>query len=144
MNRRKFITNAGVALAGATSLKGLALPRNLLLSSTSFPGRMIVPLNRDWRFSQHMPDGFERPEFNDSKFDSICLPHTNLQLPWHSFDEKSYQFVSAYRRRFHLPPESQGKCVFVDFEGAMTAATVWINGQKLGEYKGGYTPFLSI
>jgi hypothetical protein len=23
----------------------------------------------------------------------------------------------------------------------MTASTVWINGQKLGEYKGGYTPF---
>ena len=23
----------------------------------------------------------------------------------------------------------------------MTAATVWINGQRLGEYRGGYTPF---
>ena len=23
----------------------------------------------------------------------------------------------------------------------MTASTVWINGQRLGEYKGGYTPF---
>jgi len=31
--------------------------------------------------------------------------------------------------------------VFVDFEGVMTASTVWINGVKLGEYKGGYTPF---
>jgi beta-galactosidase len=31
--------------------------------------------------------------------------------------------------------------VFVDFEGVMTASTVWINGEKLGEYKGGYTPF---
>jgi beta-galactosidase len=29
----------------------------------------------------------------------------------------------------------------VDFEGVMTASTVWINGVKLGEYKGGYTPF---
>ena len=31
--------------------------------------------------------------------------------------------------------------MFVDFEGVMTASTVWINGTKLGEYKGGYTPF---
>ena len=31
--------------------------------------------------------------------------------------------------------------MFVDFEGVMTASTVWINGEKLGEYKGGYTPF---
>ena len=29
----------------------------------------------------------------------------------------------------------------MDFEGAMTASTVWINGERLGEYKGGYTPF---
>jgi beta-galactosidase len=29
----------------------------------------------------------------------------------------------------------------VDFEGVMTASTVWINGTQLGEYKGGYTPF---
>jgi beta-galactosidase len=29
----------------------------------------------------------------------------------------------------------------VDFGAVMTAATVWINGEKLGEYRGGYTPF---
>ncbi len=62
-------------------------------------------------------------------------------MPWHSFDEKTYEFVSLYRRRFKLPSEARGKRVFVDFEGVMTASTVWINGTKLGEYKGGYTPF---
>ncbi|MGE5127176.1 MAG: glycoside hydrolase family 2 protein, partial [Betaproteobacteria bacterium] len=46
-----------------------------------------------------------------------------------------------YRRRFRLPPEARGRHVFVDFEGVMTASTVWINGVRLGEYKGGYTPF---
>src|SRR6185503_7386976 len=35
----------------------------------------------------------------------------------------------------------RGRHVFVDFEGAMTASTVWLNGAKLGEYKGGFTPF---
>ncbi len=69
------------------------------------------------------------------------VPHTNIKLPWHSFDEKDYEFVSIYRRRFKLPPEARGRHVFVDFEGVMTASTVWINGVKLGEYKGGYTPF---
>src|SRR5206468_3246019 len=79
--------------------------------------------------------------FDDSKFDQIVIPHTNVPLPWHGFDEKSYEFVSLYRRRFKLPPEARGKHVFVDFEGVMTASTVWLNGQRLGEYKGGYTPF---
>ena len=64
-----------------------------------------------------------------------------MKLPWHSFDEKNYEFVSIYRRRFKLPPEVRGRRVFVDFEGVMTASTVWINGVRLGEYKGGYTPF---
>lgn len=31
--------------------------------------------------------------------------------------------------------------MFADFDGAMTAATVSINGPNLPEYKGGYTPF---
>src|SRR5206468_4437729 len=79
--------------------------------------------------------------FDDSKFDQIVIPHTNVPLPWHGFDEKSYEFVSLYRRRFKLPPAAKGKHVFVDFEGVMTASTVWINGTRLGEYKGGYTPF---
>jgi len=62
-------------------------------------------------------------------------------LPWHSFDDKDYQFVSIYRRHFRLPRELEGRRVFVDFAGAMTAATVTINAKRLGEYRGGYTPF---
>jgi beta-galactosidase len=71
----------------------------------------------------------------------VVIPHTNIRLPWHSFDEKSYEFVSSYRRHFKLPAQARGKRVFVDFEGVMTASTVWLNGTCLGEYKGGYTPF---
>jgi beta-galactosidase len=47
----------------------------------------------------------------------------------------------VYRRHFRVPPEVHGRRVFIDFGGVMTAATVWFNGQKLGEYRGGYTPF---
>ena len=64
-----------------------------------------------------------------------------MRLPWHSFDEKDYTFISTYRRRFKLPEEANAKRVFADFEGAMTASTIWINGEHLGEYKGGFTPF---
>jgi len=86
-------------------------------------------------------DGAHARDFDDSGYERVVIPHTNIRLPWHSFDEKSYEFVSSYRRRFKLPPEARGHRVFVDFEGVMTASTVWINGERLGEYKGGYTPF---
>jgi len=104
-------------------------------------GRLLVPINQQWRFRGQAVDGFQAREFDDSAFDLVCVPHCNRQLPWHGFDEKSYQFISSYRRRFRLPPEARGKHVFVDFEAVMTASTVWINGHLLGEYKGGYTPF---
>src|SRR5215467_9634306 len=98
-------------------------------------------MNRNWRFSAQRTDNATASNFDDSKFDSVIIPHTNVRLPWHGFDEKTYELVSLYRRRFKLPPEARGRHVFVDFDGAMTASTVWINGEKLGEYKGGYTPF---
>jgi beta-galactosidase len=141
MDRRKFLKTTGTLIA-ATSLEADALRQTLAADSQSATaaGRLVLPINRNWRFSK-VVEGSERPDFDDSRFEAVCLPHTNLRLPWHSFDEKTYQFVSAYRRRFRLPPEARGKQVFADFEGVMTASTVWINGQKLGEYKGGYTPF---
>ena len=104
-------------------------------------GRTILPLNRGWRFHPSNVPGAESPNFNDSSFERVVVPHTNIHLPWHSFDDKDYEFISTYRRRFKTPPGVRGKRIFVDFEGVMTASTVWINGVSLGEYKGGFTPF---
>jgi beta-galactosidase len=139
MDRRNFLRTTGTLVAsGAISKNALA---EALSSEKTSGGRLVLPINRNWRYRSDVPAGFEMREFDDSGFERVVVPHTNKRLPWHSFDETSYEFVSAYRRHFKLPPEAKGKHVFVDFEGVMTASTVWINGQKLGEYKGGYTPF---
>jgi beta-galactosidase len=98
-------------------------------------------MNRNWRFAPEKIEGAHAPGFDDSKFERIVIPHTNFSLPWHGFDDKDYEFISTYRRRFKVPRDAAGKRVFVDFEGAMTVSTVWINGVLLGEYKGGFTPF---
>lgn len=141
MDRRNFIKKTGTVLAGA------ALVPNAFGGSTdqSGPGqsggRLVLPINRNWRFSPTVSEAAHSKDFDDSGFDRVVVPHTNVRLPWHGFSEKKSQFVSIYRRRFKLPPEARGKHVFVDFEGVMTASTVWINGTRLGEYKGGYTPF---
>jgi len=101
----------------------------------------MLPMNRGWRFSPKVVEGDTRREFDDTAFRRIVIPHTNKVLPWHSFDDQEYEFISTYRRHFKPPRVSRGQRVFVDFEAAMTASTVWINGHNLGEYKGGYTPF---
>jgi beta-galactosidase len=139
MDRRRFLKTTGTFIAGATiarsafgSAKG---------ESSSALGRLVLPINRNWRYSPAVVEGSHARDFDDSGFERVVVPHTNVRLPWHSFDEKSYEIVSCYRRRFKLPAEARGHHVFVDFEGVMTASTVWINGTRLGEYKGGYTPF---
>jgi beta-galactosidase len=149
MDRRDFLKSSAAFAALTLESKrasGIApspvADEKLKLVGPPAAGRLVLPMNRNWRFSPQrvIPNDTAR-NFDDSRFEVVTIPHTNKNLPWHSFDEKSYQFVSIYRRRFRLPREARGQCVFVDFEGAMTATTVWINGQRLGEYKGGYTPF---
>jgi len=139
MDRRNFLKTTGTVIAGATIARSALA--NAAADANAPAGRLVLPMNRNWRFSRAVADGAHARDFDDSAYERVVIPHTNARLPWHSFDEKSYEFVSSYRRRFKLPAEARGKRVFVDFEGAMTASTVWINGQRLGEYKGGYTPF---
>lgn len=103
--------------------------------------RHVFGINRNWLYSDTVLPGSMHPEFDDSGWERVTVPHTNRLLPWHSFDDRDYQFISVYRRHFRLPRDLQGQRVFADFAGVMTAATVVINGVRLGDYRGGYTPF---
>ncbi len=139
MDRRNFLKSTGTLIAGATLARSSFA--SAAAETNSAQGRLVLPINRNWRYSRTVAEGAHARDFDDSGYERVVIPHTNVRLPWHSFDEKTYEFVSSYRRRFKLPPAARGHRVFVDFEGVMTASTVWINGTRLGEYKGGYTPF---
>lgn len=96
-----------------------------------------MPFNHDWLFiAENVADSIA-----DSAFETVTLPHTNKIFPHHNFDDAEYQFVSTYRKRFTLPEPRNGRRIYLDFEGAMTAATVSINGHTFEEHKGGYVPF---
>ena len=129
MIRRDFIKTAGAVLA-TTALSSSPVPAEEPMTA----GRSVLPINRNWRYHPAKVDGAEAPEFDDGHFERIVIPHTNIELPWHNFDDKDYEFISTYRREFGYPKGAEGKRVFVDFEGAMTASTVWINGVLLGKY----------
>jgi len=136
MDRRSFLKTASTALAAS------AMPdTSARAAEPTAQGRLILPINRGWRYTPHKVEAAQAPSFDDSQFERVVLPHANTRVPWHNFDDAIYEFVSTYRRTFRTPSAARGKRVFVDFEGAMIASTVWINGVLLGEYKGGYTPF---
>ena len=128
-NRRAFLVGSAAALAGAMST---AAPN---------PAARCHGLNRNWRFLPRAGKEALDPAFDDTRAERVTLPHTNVRLPWHSFDDRIYEFVSVYRRHFKPVAAWRGKRVFVDFDGAMTAATVAVNGHVFDEHKGGYTPF---
>jgi beta-galactosidase len=140
MDRRNFLKNTSTLLAGATLLPH-ALSKASESGAAKPAGRLVLAMNRNWRYSDSSREGAHSKDFDDSGFERVVIPHANVRLPWHGFDEKTYERVSIYRRHFKLPEEARGKRVFVDFEAAMTASTVWINGTRVGEYRGGYTPF---
>ena len=131
MNRRFFLAASAAAVAAAQPQK----------TATAAPLRRVHPLNRNWLYGGKMAAGAHEPAFTDAHFRRVTLPHTNVDLPWHSFDDKAYEFVSIYRRHFPAPANWAGKRVFADFAGVMTAAKVSINGHVFDEYRGGYTPF---
>src|ERR1700683_2929040 len=140
MKRREFMKKTGTLVAGILAKSAFAEPS----SPPPVPvasGRLVLPMSRNWLFSRSAVDQARSKDFDDSQFERVVIPHANVRVPWHSFDDKDYEFVSVYRRHFRLPGEARGRHVFVDFEGVMTASTVWLNGTRLGEYKGGYTPF---
>jgi beta-galactosidase len=82
-----------------------------------------------------------QPEYDDSSWNSINLPHT-----WNQFDSRDeapgyWRGIGWYRKHFLLDSRYSGKRVFLEFEAASSVAEFWLNGQRVGEHKGGYTSF---
>ncbi len=99
--------------------------------------RAMSLFNDNWLFLPRPADS----NVPDADFSSITLPHSNKIFPHHNFHDDEYQFISTYRKRFRLPLLLNGRRLYLDFGGAMLAATVSINGHTFPEYKGGFTPF---
>jgi beta-galactosidase len=108
MDRRNFIKQTGAFIAGSALAPYAISEAGAQSAASPAAGRVILPMNRKWRYSRTVVEGGHAKDFDDSGFDSVVVPHTNARLPWHGFDEKTYEFVSLYRRRFNLPPDAKG------------------------------------
>lgn len=97
--------------------------------------RQRFSLNANWLFSGAAPGAA-----GEESARLVHLPHTVRLTPYSGFDESLYQGRFLYRRRLNLPREWRGRRVRVEFDGAMTALGLSLNGQRLGEHFGGFTP----
>jgi len=75
IDRRKFLKATGALIAGASIEKD---PISRVLSAggeqPSPTGRLVLPINQNWRYNDHLVDGFEKQDFDDSEFAAVCLP----------------------------------------------------------------------
>ena len=101
--------------------------------------RNIVDLNRGWEYTGSFDKAFAAGE---GEFGCVSLPHTCRETPFDYFDESIYQTVCGYRKRVALPPESEGKRVFICIGAAAHSAQVYADGVPVGQrHSGGYTAF---
>src|SRR5215472_832901 len=99
----------------------------------------IYELNQGWLFGGVYTDGAADPEYDDSGFSRVTLPHTVVPLSWGGWDPAGWEKICIYRR--HLDGSHLAGRVFADFDGVMVNATAVVNGVHAGVHKGGYLPW---
>ena len=102
-------------MAGVSS-KAKPRARNGPISRT--PSGLATPLPHDWAI--------------EGPFDPQQNPHTGA-LPIFG--------TGWYRKSFTLPASAKGRYFAIEFDGAMSNARVWLNGQELGGRPYGYIGF---
>ena len=132
-----------------------------VLSQTKVIGRMgamhTVSFDQGWLFERYglqpdgtrksEPSGLEAAPFNDNGWQKLNLPHdwaitgpfrielegSTGKLPWKG--------IGWYRKHFTVSKADAGRRVFVDFDGAMANAKIWLNGKYVGTWPYGYSSF---
>jgi beta-galactosidase len=103
--------------------------------------------NDDWRFFRGDASAAEQPEFDDSHWTSLRLPHDwAIDGP---FDPALNPHTGAlpisgtgwYRKTFNIAPNSARRYYSIEFDGAMANSRVWLNGHELGGRPYGYIGF---
>ena len=104
--------------------------------------------NLGWKFSLNADSTAALPDFNDSGWRTLNLPHDWSIEGEFSNDNPSTAGGGAlpggygvYRKEFYLAPEDSVRQIFVQFDGVYWNSTVYVNGQKAGFRPNGYVSF---
>lgn len=104
--------------------------------------RQAVSLNGPWTFAIDPvkvgeADQWYAAGFASEGFDKVIVPHSFSVDPRYFF----YTGTAWYFKKFTAPAVQPGKRVFLRFDAVFYKASVWLNGQLIGNHEGGYTPF---
>jgi beta-galactosidase len=109
--------------------------------------RKEISLNSSWEtvILDNLPlkeeDFVENPK-TDSNWQKVSVPHNWDQ--YYGFRRTKHGNLHGtawYKKTLKLDKKESSKQHFLYFEGVSSYATVWVNGKKVGEHKGGRTTF---
>lgn len=120
---------------------------------------------KGWKFTREDNADFAKPGFNDAKWQNVTVPHDwaiygpfsinndkqemaitqdgQTEAMEHAGRTGGLPFVGTgwYRLNFDAPSFEKGKKATLIFDGAMSHARVYINGQEAGYWPYGYNSF---
>ncbi|MCW5964006.1 MAG: DUF4981 domain-containing protein [Bryobacterales bacterium] len=119
-----------------------------------------LTLDGMWRFQwanqpADRPVGFQHLDYDASAWKLLPVPsnwelhgygyphYTNIVYPFPRnppFIQHDLNPVGSYRRTFRVPPDWNGRRVFLHFAGVSSAMYVWVNGQEVGYSQESRTP----
>jgi beta-galactosidase len=109
--------------------------------------RITYNFNPGWKFAFGDAAGADNPDFDDSAWTAVSLPHTwNETDSYRKYishgggDQGIKTGIGWYRKHFKLPADAEGRKVFLQFDGLRQAARFYLNGQPIGKYENGVTP----
>ena len=91
---------------------------------------------------------FVQGKFDDSSWEKVNLPHDwAIKGPFQKGEKTEVgggmgrlpsNGVAWFRKKLDIPASDEGKSVFLDVDGAMSYAMVWLNGHLVGGWPYGY------
>jgi beta-galactosidase len=108
--------------------------------------RAVYNFNPGWKFIFGDLTNAALPDFDDSAWASVSLPHSwNETDSYRNYishsggDRGEKNGVGWYRKHFKLPASANDQKVFIQFDGMRQAGFFFVNGQSAGKYENGVT-----
>ncbi len=104
--------------------------------------RAAYDFDREWRLSTGDAPGAEAVDFVDSAWKPVTLPHAwNEDAAFKVSIADLPTGIAWYRKSFVLPPGSESKKLFLEFEGVRQGAEFFLNGKPVGLHEDGITAY---
>ncbi len=113
--------------------------------------RSVVPLAQGWEFQRGGDVDPAQAAQAPGSWERVSVPHTWNRVGYYMPDPQThlnraesvdkYQGVGWYRMTFTPPAMDAGQRAWLQFDAASRTAEVWLNGQRIGGHKGGFSRF---